>query len=1486
MAASITAKSRVNDHLTNVVTDVPYPIYTFTLANVASSDQVRVWLRSTRNTSEDEYAAAVAASDFQDNGGNVSFLLSGATMANYSTTEGAHSAFGDATSTSHSIFVAFGDVVAPQWTRIIDVTGERVTVDIEWPGSTPSNCDTHLPQTGDVDNFQGAASGNLRGNILVDALNEDDLTEGYQVFVYLEDGTLNDTYVVMASVRNASGVSKHTENTVLSFGDTSSDTIDIRDSLGVTVTTFDDVSVPSPFTVYPASRPARSSGNWTGDNHKTVMKVTVQNGVAPYSMFLRQQTDEVADNLAIDAPYDDNGDGTADTAQIYFKEGASLSSETERTGQSQVITLVVTDSRGRVFQQTYTVVLLPNPEFTIAERESAQKTEDYEFEGVTSAAFDAVEGADIPILKVELANAVPDGAVGTYSISGDAANSFAVNSTYTVNVADNADSAQVTFTSYASQSQQTTGPTKYFAVGDHVYLGAEYGQGTVASIQDGEKMTLSMDYNAGYTNSNVTLRANHAAAGHTYVTLKDGVDISSGPQSVTLSAGDLIYTENGVEFNVFSEASQDDVKVWKFAALVAGDFELSINTPSSGAYLSDGGVLSVEQATAASTTMSLTWPATKGLGPVNQSSTSVSVDVALDQPSGDDRSNDGAILAVAASTEVDASTGATGITLSIDEHGTNTFANFFDGVADGATAYMDMSFTVSVSNALSEAAEALGDVTVTSGDSTMRVFDTFSAPDSFQTVFHINYADVGGVFQNGTVLLNNLSKGGGFTAYSQTTVTSAEVDASANLQRDDGADDIELTASALSAPTEDLNMSYTIDDGLTSGDSNTVTGSDFSVYYYAAPVTSFDVDNPVTSLPVTDNTGTVVDTSRWLSYPFNTANGHTQITNGAVRQIKTFDLQFVADDNNNKLTCTVDEDSVTGFDGATVYLKNAHANYNSSSDDNGQLYTASVSGSTITLTVASGTLTDHDGAALSAYLELRDATLHRQPFTVTIGSSAGDDSKQALFDWRLYDNGGSSTLHLRCVDTDPNSYAGTEVFVRLSEPAFDVSASGFIDRTGGSVGAQGELWAAQNTDLIISFSSVTWNLGTLSDTVLTNFGSGTAESDASYDYADQNNAQTFLLNREVTLSGINVASDPIKIFVEKVGDSGTEWADIDYSAVKARTYATVDEDSPDTDGVFFKINNGSTLDNSVTSVGDEFTSGDILRLELVATGATSVRDGDKFVIGLLSSSGSTLSGEELNDQFMRRVEVRYTGGVSDFTLSQVDEFSYPGASSFQISDVVVYNTSGTQLSTTFSDYNWDYTIEAAAIAASGVTPPASTDATADAWRFLVAEGTNATAATIHTALRRLPDIAVVSADDDIESALDKTVYNTTGLNFNTANQRIMRFCYRVSLRRNTNTSGSIEVGDDDMVAKAICASTRTTSLASTVLTWGTTETYGRECWCEDKIHLVRVGMSRVGPWTDTGSSPINSGNFYCYAFDREVQRWKMVEDDNVVSGSE
>lgn len=1485
MSASISAKSRVNDTLTNVTTDVPYPIYTFTLANVASTDQVRLWLRSSSEVSTAEYDSAVAATSFVDNGGKVQFTLSGATMANYSSTEGAHSAYGDTNNTSRSIFIAFTDQLAPQWARITSVSSENVTVDIDWPGTAPSDCNTHLPLAGDVDNFQGAASGNLRGNLLVDALNEDDLTEGYQAFIYLEDGELNDTYVVMASVRNSSGVSKHAagENSVLSFGSTSSDTVDIRNSLSVTVTTFEDESVPASFKVYPDNMSARGSGDWTGDSHKTVMKVVVQNGVAPYSMFLRQQTDSIEDDLAIDAPFD-TGSGTADTAQIYFKSTADTPAS--RTSQSQVVTLIVTDSHGRVFQQTYTVVLLPNPTFTITENGSGEKTGDHT-DGY--AAFDEVEGADIPVLEVKLANGVPDGAVGVYSISGNS--SLGVNSTYTVNVATNGGSAQVTFSSYGSQTQQTTGPTKYFAVGDHVYLGSEYGQGTVASIDSASEMTLSMSYNAGYDNSAITLRANNAAAGHTYVTLLDSVDISSGPQSVTIAAGNLVYTENGVAFNVFSEASQSSITVWKFAALTANDFTLTFDTPSSGAYLSSGSVLSVERATAAAASLSLKWTSTKGLGLVNQSSTAVAMDAAINEPAGTTRTDEGAILAVASSTAVDASTGATGVALQVDEHGSQTFARFFDygdsaldaAVADGNTAYMDMSFTVTVTNPLSAAAASLDTVTVTSGDSTLRVYDSFATPDSFQTVFHIDYADTGGVFQSGYVLLNNLSKGGGYTDYSQTTITSAEVDASANLQRDDTNDDIELTASALSAPTQDLAVSYTIDDGLTSGDSNTVTGSDFGVYYYATPVTSFDVASPVSGVPVTDNTGTVVDTTEWVQYTFNTANGHTQIGTGAVRQIKTFDLDYAT---STTLTCTVNASSVTGYDGATVYLKDAHANYNSASGDNGQLFTASVSGTTITLTVASGTLTDHAGSALSAYLELRDATLYRQPFTVTIGTSGGDDSKQTLFDWRLYDNGGSSTLHLRCVSSDPDDYAGSTVVVRLAEAAFDVSAAGYTDRTGGTVGSQGELWAAQNTDLTITWSAVSWDLGALTDTILTNFGTGTAEGDSSFDYADQNNAQTYLMNRAVTLSGINASTDPFKIFVLQVATSATAWGSVDYSAAKAITYATVDEEATDADGVFFVVNGGSNLDNSVTSVGDEFTSADTLRLQLVPSGATSVRDGDKFVIGLVTNSGSTLSGGEIADRFLRRVEVRYSGGITDFTLAKVDEFSYPGATSFNITDVTVYNSGGTQLSSTFSDHTWDYTIEAAAIAAAGVTPPATTDATADAWRFLLATGTNATAATIQAALRRLPDVAVVSVDDDIESALDKTTYNTTGLNYNTANGAIMRFCYRVSLRRYDETASSIAISDDDVVSKAICAATRTSSLASAVTTWGSTETYGRECWCDDKINLVRVGMSYVGPWTDTGDSPINGGNFYCYAFDREVQRWKMVEDNDVVSGSE
>ena len=163
-----------------------------------------------------------------------------------------------------------------------------------------------------------------------------------------------------------------------------------------------------------------------------------------------------------------------------------------------------------------------------------------------------------------------------------------------------------------------------------------------------------------------------------------------------------------------------------------------------------------------------------------------------------------------------------------------------------------------------------------------------------------------------------------------------------------------------------------------------------------------------------------------------------------------------------------------------------------------------------------------------------------------------------------------------------------------------------------------------------------------------------------------------------------------------------------------------------------------------------FRSNDWVSLRISqANNTTTVKSGDKFIVMLLTSQGSSATGGSVTDAFVRRFEVRYAGGLSDFTIGQHAPLSFPGTASFAISNITLTEVNGTSVEEgNPASYNWDYIIQAAIGNSSSSAPATSAGVAEEEWQYTVAEGTDQAyggngASDLQTALRYLPDCVVI-----------------------------------------------------------------------------------------------------------------------------------------------
>lgn len=1419
MALSLSSQVVHNGAITAAGAGVPYPLISFEVDNIVSGVD-RVVLRDITNASDAPHdGAELAGTAFGDSNGNLAVTLgAGSELASYSATAG---------DLGHEVYVAFDDTYADGWYRVAGVSGADDAVVVELGvayTSAPSGAQVSHPQAGDITSGQGTSTNAKHGNIYVDAIDEDDPSAGYKVMLYLE-AALNLSAEYRLLVTEADGA-------VLGSPLESSQVFSLRTTISMSITDPDGspAATDSYHYHFPAGMTARSTFTATGF---TVLKGQLSGGVGSdgpdytnHAVHLIQTSDGIADWLAVDQP------NAAGQFEVYAKAGSTAIAA--RQDQASRITIVAVGPYGRHAQDTFNTCLMARPTFTITESAG-----DVEHDG--KQGFDETSGSAIPFLKVEL-DTPPTGAVGSYSLDGNA--SMEIAPEFDCTFTDAGGNVRATFTAYASQSQQTSGPGNHMAVGDHVYAGAEYGQAAVTAVAaDGSYVDLDVAF-VGNNNNTVTMRMDNVGSGHTHVAIADSTARSNSTFRTIAATGELTYVEHGYTFDVLALAEHGAVHVWKYEALESSDFTAVNATDEGSAYLRDIGNARLEVEAGATKQIAVTWDAALGLGDVSHAAVGVSHEAAVLEPTSTNLGlgDNDVILARQAGAAVDATVGS----LSVDliEHSTNTFAGFFNS-GPGFSKYMQLSFTVTLENAASTNVTTLDPVAVAEH---LRVWQNFSA-SSTQTVFHIDYADTGGLYQASQELMYALTSGGAMEALTDTTITSADVTASAYLQIADANDSIQLTGVAQEAPSTDAAVSITVDDRLSSGTSNAVALSDFSAYYFSAPTAAFrnsaddtDVTGLVASVPLDLVDESKVDTTVWTTVNLDLTHGHPLITDGASSQAKSLAVSFAS---ANSLTCALV--STTGFvENDAVYVKDCHANYDSAVVG---LYTiTSVSeDESITLTLPSGTLTDA-GSNQVAILEVRDGDIPRQPLAVTFGPSSGNNDSTDLFDWVLTDAGASSTLKIRCTSETVADYAtGNAFVVSVTRSAFTPS----VDADGAQVGSSGELWSSHTTDLNMSWAAASWDLGSRASAILTNFGTGNDPDDDGFDYSDMNDGQTYLLNRMVTLTGIDAGSDPFKFVLVSVAD---------FDTATVNTAATVSYDSAQGNGPA-GVRFVSTDSDVVTS--GTFESGDVLTVEI--NDMTAISDGDKFLVLLVTEQGSTLEGGRVKDAFIRRCEVRYSGGLIGFTISEDASESWPGATSFDITAVEAYNASGGALGATLDDHSWDMRVDAYIGSSSSNAPDASADV--ETWRYTVVDTTlQQTATQVRAALQHLPDAVVVSGGSLPAVAAN---YNTSnGLNYVTANTNNKRVFYRVSLRRYANTAG-IDVGDNEWVRVVVAGTSLSGDMSSRVVTYG--QTNPRMVGVNDGNSVVMLFIGSL-TWTDGSASPTDQT---VYVFNNVQQRWDM-----------
>ena len=1294
----------------------------------------------------------------------------------------------------------------------------------------------------------GAALQNRGTNLWADPIDKAANNSGYRVTLYFADTSANAEYyveiVAVGGVTLGSAIR-------LQDSDAGSDAvIQVRETMTMAVET---VTLPDSNV---ASGTALASGDaeetafyfhpdrWSlrGDSlGYNVCKFTVTGGVASgnagnapngIKAYLQLPSDDQVDTfLAVDDPDPDTHIG-----YVYIKAGVTPSVFLRDYSTSLLLMSVVcVDDYGAVseWKQTLCFRALPQMKVTL----NSNKIGDY----LSTPAYDDPVN-DFPLAKVELNSAVAaggaDAGIGSFTWGGSS--SFVIDGS--VQGAGTEQSGggydgQVKVT-FSANSRGTSEVSRYLSVGDAVKVsggGFTDDQQTLSEVGD-DYVILSGTHASDAT---MTLAFGNAATGVVYIALDSAVAVHN-TTAYSTALGDLTYTEGDFTWSVFEhlidaedssnnpvDAGHAVLSAYKFSALVAADFTVGAFDRGSADIRDDKGTdeFDIMVGDIGELNNTVTVAANKGIGAIAIASIS----------------GLGSTTALAAS-----QTAAQGATTVF------TVSNYA-GAADGDTGAV----TFDVTNSLSTSAAAFTDPTSTE---TVTVYGDIAAGGGADKV-HADYL-IWPTYTPTTAITTAqvYSDYGIADANSEAVLSVSSGNASSGLEVDNTNNDVDFVGNApVSVPTSDAVVIQTADDANAAA-ANTVTNTSTALRYWSEPAAAWrnaddDGDQSGVRVRCVPLLGDDVDTTQWTSFTFRIAHGHTDLDLGAITVAQGTASYASASSVTVALT---DATVAAEFSSGAVFIP---------SGDYAGLYSgSSVASTTLTLTGhADGDLTDAGSAAVEVQ---RRSETNRQPLQFSASGQANDLSTAEAFEYLVtVDSGtlnstgtGNGTFRVRLKDSRSDSYATeSPITFTLTWAAYD-SGLNATSNTQAS-------WSEGSIALQVGWVTPTWNLGKLDDKVASNIGWAADPTDADgsiYDYTTlfhdgtPDEGQQRLFDFQLHVDQIDVSADPFKLVAFVVDAAGTtSWGDLDltnYTATRALTYANADASVEDADGYEFFV--GATQGTEVTTASENmilasgsgagnFTD-DTNAYVSLRIDPTLVASNAKLVVVLVTQSGCTRDGSGIKDEFIRRFEVRYAGGVDSFALPRNSSLSGPGFSSFTVGSLVMYDpTTGSSISSPVaSTYSWDYKIDAAVVSTN--TAPAADDATE--WKYRVmgpvvgGEYDQGTAGDLLTALTNLADAITVSAANaaDYTAEPDISAYNATLTDLNFASSQKHFVFYRVGLRRNAS-SPTLTSTDSHYIYAIAQATSSSSSVATRVVHWGLP--YQRSVSHEDDQTVSIRGMA-------------------------------------------
>lgn len=1050
-------------------------------ANAVTGAPVRVVLRDASNSQSVEYDSTtnIAFTGTSSNSGKIQ-LTGLSSSSGFSATAGA---------LGKAVYVDFASEYTDGWYTIASVEdGTTVTLNDE-----SGNATTHTSSASGT-TYLGFANdvSTVQGNLVVDSLPGQATAESVaSIYAILLQKQAGGTHIsgnynlLVFSVADGDLGSPTTLGSAATH-------VSIRADLSLTVKDVDGntVSDGGAVYVYPAKDSQRSAdlaGNAATGWTVAQVNITFGEAIASdnYHLFVTEpDSDGSTDIVAQDAVTLQSG-STAGDADAVYETALYIPASLSASARDEAVTVQITvvDDVGRASTQSISLRTMQNPTFSVLSSGYGDTMHGgYE-------AFDKLgAGVEMIAIRVAVSNTVAISGAGTFASSNG---SYVVAPSFVGAITDNGSGkVRLTFTD--------AGVARHIQANDYLTLGSgsvgshDGDTGLVASVDAANnRCDLDIDYVAD-ENSTATFQVLTSSVAGAMIAINGATAASNSGRMVPLATTELTYTENGRSFDVAGMAVVGGAYVYN--ALVAGDFTVTLNNPASGSYTTSAPNMHVTQTNLPTAT--LTWTATKGLGNVSVSAVDFTGVNRLEYPGAGTVGSSDAMLEATIGSAIDATLGATGITLTFTADSGSNFSTYFSTVTVEKTRKFEQTFTVNTANAPSDAVASIADVT--SGNAAafsvtnLNVWQTFTATSSLQTVAHMLYTTAADV---DLITLRDTLIGGGYWTTYDNAGTGPALAGTAAASLSVVAADHTLATGAEGAipstPTLGTITSITETD-LFATNNSALSLDDYSVYWYRVPSMSGITATSIQSLntQASPNEALVDQSQVYTISNMPYVGGHTGVTGHS----RMTDITNVVYDSATQLTVTVG--STTGLSSSdTVDISLAHANYN------GEFTVSSVTDSTTVVLTGSG-LSDA-GSVTTGQLALQASGYYIPAPSVAFDAwsdNDGDDDQGGNFTITHWVNNGDGTCTMSFVlaDTAASTYSGKDFPCTFTIPAFTPSTA-----KDGAVGTQtAELWAAQTASTTISFSNPAWNLGSVSDTILINYEPAGSETATYTDQAD------------------------------------------------------------------------------------------------------------------------------------------------------------------------------------------------------------------------------------------------------------------------------------------------------------------------------------------------------------------------------------------------